>query len=225
GKGDKGDIVFEKRAGPAQPELHTFNFNEDERVVDMFADKDSLGKKISIRLKQLREVPEFAFDNRADGGDFRVARDVLFDGGTQVKEFRMGRAFDNFSRPNSQSFNYTSTDDEGISTHVSYMVSDASAEKLSQIAGVDKVGLAIKDIHLSPEFSTGKTVLSFSQPVNKALDVQFKDSQGKVLWSENALTQTRGNFSKTFNLGLNGVYYLQVKSGGDIAVKRIVKED
>ncbi|RZA00056.1 MAG: T9SS type A sorting domain-containing protein [Sphingobacteriaceae bacterium] len=126
---------------------------------------------------------------------------------------------------NSQSFNYSSTDDEGISTHVSYIAGDASKEKLSEIAGVEKAGLELKDLNLSPEFSTGKTKLSFKLPVNAALDIQFKDSQGKVLWAEKTSIKNDAAYSKTFNLGLNGVYYLQVKQGNATALKRIVKED
>jgi hypothetical protein len=34
-----------------------------------------------------------------------------------------------------------------------------------------------------------------------------------------------GSFNKSFGLGLNGVYFLQVKQGGKVALKRIVKEE
>ncbi len=131
-----------------------------------------------------------------------------------------GQRFENSGR-NSQVFNYSNTDNDGISTNISFRVTEPSKEKLKRIAGTDKAGLAINDLNLTPEFSTGKTNLSFSLPAKTIADVKFTDTAGNVLWADNATT---GSFSKKISLPLNGVYYLQVKQGASVAVKKIVKE-
>jgi hypothetical protein len=82
--------------------------------------------------------------------------------------------------------------------------------------------LEISDLNIVPEFSTGKTLLMFSLPAKTVAEVKLIDSNGKALWKEKA---TGGSFSKTFVIGLNGIYYLQVKQGNGVAVKRIVKEE
>jgi hypothetical protein len=82
--------------------------------------------------------------------------------------------------------------------------------------------LDISDLNIVPEFSSGKTVLMFNLPAKSVADVKLTDSEGKVLWSGKS---AGSSFSKTFTLGLNGVYYLQVKQGNNVAVKRIMKEE
>ncbi|TSD63776.1 T9SS type A sorting domain-containing protein [Inquilinus sp. KBS0705] len=127
-----------------------------------------------------------------------------------------------FNRRNTQNFNYINTDNDGISTHISFRVSDAPKEKLKSITGVEKAALTLNDLSLTPEFSTGKTTFSFNLTLKANADVKLSDSDGKVLWTDKAVA---GDFIKKVNLPMNGIYYLQVKQGADIAVKRIVKED
>ena len=129
-----------------------------------------------------------------------------------------------FGRRNTQNFIYTNTDNEGISTHVSYRVSDHPAtldheEGKTEKAQMDM--LDITDLTIVPEFSAGKTALMFGLPSKATAEVKLKDSNGNLLWSEKALN---GKFNKSFALGLNGVYYLQIKQGNKIAVKEIRKD-
>ena len=129
-----------------------------------------------------------------------------------------------FGRRNTQNFIYNNIDNNGISTHVSYRVSDHPA-MLDYDAG--KQGdsqmemLELTDLNLVPQMSQGKTVLMFNLPAKATADVQFKDGKGTLLWTAKAVN---GTFTKTFPLGLNGLYYLQVKQGGKVAVKKIEKE-
>ncbi|OCX50996.1 hypothetical protein BEL04_19955 [Mucilaginibacter sp. PPCGB 2223] len=124
-------------------------------------------------------------------------------------------------RKNSQSFSYSNTDNDGINTHINFNVSDASAEKIKKISGAEKADLNIQDLSIVPSFSTGKTTLIFNLPA-KGAEVQFKDSEGNVLWTEKI---TGNEFSKSFALPKNGVYYLQVKQAGKVALRRIAKEE
>jgi len=145
----------------------------------------------------------------------------------EVREFHITRDDDRpmgFGRKNTQNFIYTNTDNEGISTHVSYRVSDHPATLDYDAGKPEKTQLDmldITDLTIVPEFSAGKTVLTFGLPSKAAAEVQLKDSKGNLLWSEKALN---GKFDKSFALGLNGLYYLQVKQGNKVVVKEIMKD-
>jgi hypothetical protein len=137
--------------------------------------------------------------------------------------FRMREPWrENFHHRNVQRFDYTNTGSDGISTHTSFRVSDASPEKLKSATGTEKTELEIKDLNLVPEFSSGKILLMFSLTSKSVAEVKFTDNEGKLIWSEKALS---GSFTKSFPLGLNGVYFLQIKQGSKVALKRIVKEE
>jgi hypothetical protein len=125
-------------------------------------------------------------------------------------------------RRNSQSFSYTNTGSDGMMTHITYNVSDASAERTKKETGSDKADLQLQDLVIVPEFSSGKTMLNFSLPSRASAEVKLTDNDGKVIWSDKA---ANGSFSKSFTLGLNGMYLLEVKQGGKTALKRIVKEE
>jgi hypothetical protein len=129
-----------------------------------------------------------------------------------------------FDHKNTQNFIFTSTDNEGISTHVSFHVSDHFGRLDADATNHENIQmemLDLMDLTLVPEFSTGKVLLMFNLPSKAVAEVKLKDSKGTILWSEKA---TNGKFSTTFAMGLNGEYYLQVKQAGKVTVKKIVKE-
>jgi hypothetical protein len=123
---------------------------------------------------------------------------------------------------NSQSFNYVNTDSNGISTHVSFRVADVTNDDLKRMPHIEGPRLEISDLNLVPEFSTGKTLLIFNLPAKTAAEIKLVDGEGKIMWTEKS---TGGRFTKSFVLGLNGIYYLQVQQGNGVAVKRIFKEE
>lgn len=127
-----------------------------------------------------------------------------------------------FMRRNVQTFEYTNTGSDGIPTHVSFRVMEASPEKAKQVTGSEKSDLDLNDLTLVPEFTSGKTLLTFSLGTRAPATVKFTDNEGKLIWSDKA---ANGSFSKSFTLGLNGIYYLEVKQGNKVALKRIVKEE
>jgi hypothetical protein len=127
-----------------------------------------------------------------------------------------------FERRNTQNFNYVNTNNDGISTRVSFHVSDASNDDLKRIPHVEGAKFEIENLSLVPEFTSGKTLLMFKLPAKTSTEVKLCDSEGHVLWTEKS---NGGSFSKTFSLGLNGIYFLQVKQGKNVVVKRILKEE
>jgi hypothetical protein len=125
-------------------------------------------------------------------------------------------------RRNNQSFSYTNTGSDGMITHINFNASDASPERTKKETGNEKADLQLQDLVIVPEFSSGKTMLSFSLPSRASAEVKLTDNDGKIIWIDKT---SNGSFSKTFALGLNGVYLLEVKQGGKMALKRIVKEE
>lgn len=130
-----------------------------------------------------------------------------------------------FDRKNSQIFNYVTTDNNGISTHVTYRISEPTDGLTHMGTDPDKKDqhekLDITDLNIVPQFSAGKTVIMFTLPSKLTADVQFEDSKGNQIWDTKAIG---GSFTKTFPLGLNGVYYLRVEQKGKLAVKKIFRE-
>ncbi|MDB5015234.1 MAG: hypothetical protein JWQ84_66 [Mucilaginibacter sp.] len=173
------------------------------------SDLDSMGNMTDGRPGNLKKM-NFAFKYR--------------NGNENNTGFRSGNfnpAGMRLERRNSQNFDYVSTDEDGISTHVTFHVSEVSNDDLKRMPHVEGGRFEISDLNLVPEFSTGKTLLMFDLPAKTAAEVKLTDSEGKILWNEKT---AGGHFSKTFVFGLNGIYYLQVKQGHNISVKKIMKE-
>jgi hypothetical protein len=164
------------------------------------------------------------------GGDAMPGLDMDFNfvpktfGGhePQVFSFNNRPALMRTNRKNSQSFNYSYTDNDGISTHLNFNAGEAGAENAKRIAGAEKLDLEIKDLNIVPLFSSGKTTISFSLPTAGVAEVTLKNTEGNVIWTDRTVI---GSFSKSFDLLKNGVYYLQVKQGTKTGLKRITKEE
>jgi hypothetical protein len=125
-------------------------------------------------------------------------------------------------RRNTQNFDYENTNNDGVVTHLTFHVSETSDDDLKRMEYVEGPKFDIKDLNIAPQFSSGKILLTFNLVTKAPAVVKLSDSEGKTLWTEKTAT---GGFSKSFALGLNGVYYLQVKQGKNIALKRIMKEE
>jgi len=126
------------------------------------------------------------------------------------------------TRKNTQLFSYSNIDNDGISTRVTFRVTEISNEDLKRMPHVEGGKFEIENLSIIPKFNAGSTLLLFDLPSKTSAEVKFINSDGKTLWTEKT---DNGKFSKTFGLGLNGVYFLQIKQGNFIAVKRIVKEE
>ena len=182
---------------------------------------DSSSKKINIKLNRLRKIDtSLAFNyelNDEQPLKIEMDRDFRFSG-PNTRPMRM-----RFNNRNTQNFDYVNTDNDGINTHISFRVTNAIDDKAKAAGRTDKTTyLSLNDLNLSPEFSTGKVLISFNLPDKTTADVILTDSQGKVLFTDKAAS---GSFSKKISLPLNGIYYLNVKQAAASVIKRIVKED
>jgi hypothetical protein len=174
-------------------------------VTTDFTIKDSLGNIVKVkRFKQMG--PEMAFKYRMNEDSFTRGRSPMM----------------RSDRRNSQNFDYVNIDNNGIRTHVRFHVSEASNDDLKRIPQIQGSRLEVQDLNVVPEFSTGQTLLTFNLTGKTAADVKLMDSEGKVVWNEKL---DSGRFIKSFVMGLNGIYFLQIKQGNSVAVKRILKEE
>jgi hypothetical protein len=192
-------------------------FNDDNLSENHHFFNDSAKHVYKFRMKRPDgNDSTFTFNYRMNGDGDEFFNDHMRNFNFHVREP------ESFHHRNVQRFDYTNTGSDGISTHTSFRVSDASAEKVKNATGNQKAELELRDLNLVPEFSAGKTLLMFNLVSKAAAEVRFINSEGELIWSEK---MTNGEFSKSFPLGLNGVYFLQVKQGGKVALKRVVKED
>jgi hypothetical protein len=182
----------------------------------MMATRDSviMGSINHIYIRKHRDSlgrNEMMMDMRRDPGQ----RDFAFD--RRNSDMRHG-----MNRKNIQIFNYENIDNEGISTHIRFRVSEISNDDLKRMPHVEGGRFEIENLSIVPEFNTGSTLLMFNLTEKTEAEVKLINSEGKILWNEKI---EGGHFSKTFGLGLNGVYFLQIKQGNFFAVRRIVKEE
>ncbi|MDB4923900.1 T9SS type A sorting domain-containing protein [Mucilaginibacter sp.] len=209
---DRQDALTDINNLPKAP-FKEFKQNSNDHRVFTFKRRDTLGGDELKPGKMRKMNREMAFNYRMnDEGSDRM----------EIRERRFERPMGRFDRKNSQNFEYVNTNNDGVSTHVSFRVSEASDDDLKRMPYVEGPKFEIKDLNLVPQFSSGKILLMFNLLSKAPAEVKLSDSEGKTLWSEKTIN---GNFNKSFALGLNGVYYLQIKQGKNIAVKRIMKEE
>ncbi|HTI57584.1 T9SS type A sorting domain-containing protein [Mucilaginibacter sp.] len=212
---NKRDIIIERR-----------RFNDGDMARATPFDDSTRNKFFKFRFRGPNGKDSlFTYNFRMNNDDFDNTwndRDDNFMRDGEMMRRRMPMMMARMHRRNSQSFNYSNTGADGISTHVSFNVSDASPERTKKTTGAEKADLELTDLALVPEFSSGKTLLTFRLATHTAAEVKLTDNEGKLIWSDKV---TNGSFSKSFPLGLNGIYLLEVKQGGKTALKRIIKEE
>ncbi len=96
----------------------------------------------------------FDLDMRREGNDR-----TLFDRPVRVRTISLS---------NSQNFDYNHFDKSGINTHIRYRVSEAFPDVMKKMTGSEKSTLDLQDLLISPQFSTGKTSISFILPATNA---------------------------------------------------------
>ncbi len=127
-------------------------------------------------------------------------------------------------RNNSQSFSYSNTDKNGITTRMNIRLSEVGKDDIKKITGSVAPGsLTVEDITLFPNFSTGKMSLSFNLPDKGATDVKILDSDKNAVFTDR-VSNFSGNYFKQINLPKNGIYYVAVSQNGKWLVKKLVKE-
>ncbi|PTQ95658.1 putative secreted protein (Por secretion system target) [Mucilaginibacter yixingensis] len=175
---------------------------------------DTNGTMLTDRSGRL---PEMMRRMMPDMQNFGAPRwEMRTPGGSEMNDRRSPRR----NRLDVQEFNFSNTDKNGVYTSISFRVGRANPEDTKRIAKTEKNDLELDDLTLTPEFTSGKTLLNFSLTEKAPAEVTFTNDEGKPLWTAKA----NSSFTKSFMMPTNGYYYLVVKQGGKVAVKRVVKE-
>jgi len=124
---------------------------------------------------------------------------------------------------NSQAFRYNTTDKDGISTRVSFRIHEAEKPQFAKITGngIAKLMDDIKDLTFFPNFSSGKTTLSFLLPAKGTAEVKILDNNLKVIFADKVSGES---FNKQLTLPKNGIYYLSIYQNKNWFVRQIVKQ-
>lgn len=187
--------------------------NHPPMITENIIIKDSLGNVTEVSPRRSRgNGPKF--DDRQRGPGDMGFRSKGFE-----RPFAGGMGF---GRKNSQNFDYDNVDKDGIATHISFHVSEASNDDLKRMPHVEGGKFEISDLNIVPQFTSGKVLLMFNLSSKATAEVNLTDSEGKILWTEKS---AGGSFNKAFSMGLNGIYYLQIKQGNNVSVKRIMKQE
>lgn len=125
--------------------------------------------------------------------------------------------------PNSNNFSYSTTDNDGFTTRINYTISEPSNTDLKNTFKDEKIAfnsLNISDVMLVPNFSTGKTTLTFTSKAKGALNIKMIDSAGNAILSENK-TLVGESYSNTFSASRNGNYFLQITQGSQTFIRKV----
>jgi hypothetical protein len=129
------------------------------------------------------------------------------------------------NRNNSSSFNFNSTDKNGISSRMNIRLSDAEKSQVKTITGIENPTnlLDVKDLTLFPIFSNGKLGISFNLDSKGPIKLKILNTDMKPLFTDE-LANFNGSYMKQIPLAENGVYYITIEQNKVWFIKRLVKE-
>jgi hypothetical protein len=130
-----------------------------------------------------------------------------------------------WNRNNSSSFNFNSTDKNGISSRMNIRLSDAEKSKLKTITGIENTGnlLDVKDLTLFPNFSNGKLGISFNLESKGTVQIKILNTDLKPVFTDE-VSNLNGSYMKQISLVENGVYYVTVDQNKVWYIKKLIKE-
>jgi len=127
------------------------------------------------------------------------------------------------NKPNSNTFNYSTTDKDGFTTNIIYTVAEPSKTDLNSTFKDEKIninGLNISEVMLIPNFTSGKTTLTFSTKVKGSLNIKLMDSASTTLFSDNK-TLIGELYSNSFSVAKKGNYFLHITQGSQTFIRKI----
>ena len=142
-----------------------------------------------------------------------------------VFEFERGEFPGMRNRNNSSSFNFNSTDKNGISSRMNIRLSDAEKSQVKTITGSDNTTnlLDIKDLTMFPNFSNGKVGISFNLESKGSIKLKILNTDLKPVFTDE-ITNFNGSYMKQISIPENGVYYISINQNNVWFVKQLVKE-
>ncbi len=213
----KNDIPGEMPLFKFNGDSMSFNFNADTILQELRFQMNGLDSNLRKRIITMHRnmMPR---GPRIPGTPMRTNPPMAFD--FERRGFPDWRNINN-----SSSYNYNSTDKNGISNRMSIRISDAEEAKLKTITSLEKVEnlLEVKDMMLFPNFSNGKLGISFNLETKGPIKLCILNSDLKQLFTDE-ITNFNGSYMKQVSVLENGVYYISINQNKAWYVKRFVKE-
>ena len=212
--------------------LHVFKFNGDSMSFDFNTDTilkefrfqmDGLDSNLRKRIITMHRdmVPGAPGAPRMP----RMPRAPMHPVPPMSFEFERGEFPGIRNRNNSSSFNFNSTDKNGISSRMNIRLSDAEKDQLKTITGIENAAnlLDVKDLTLFPNFSNGKLGISFNLETKGAIKLKILNTDLKPVFTDE-LPGFNGSYMKQIPVAENGVYYITIEQNKVWFIKRLVKE-
>jgi hypothetical protein len=214
-------------------ELHVFKFNGDSSMSFNF-DMDTIMKEFRFKMdgldSNLRKRIITMHRDMAPGAPNmprmpRMPRAPMHPAPPMAFEFERSEFPGMRNRNNSSSFNFNSTDKNGISSRMNIRLSDAEKSQVKTITGIENPTnlLDVKDLTLFPIFSNGKLGISFNLDSKGPIKLKILNTDMKPLFTDE-LANFNGSYMKQIPLAENGVYYITIEQNKVWFIKRLVKE-
>lgn len=212
--------------------LHVFKFNGDSSMSFNF-DMDTMMKEFRYQIdgldSNLRKRIITMHRNMAPGEPRmpRMPRAPMHPAPPMAFEFERSEFPGMMNRTNSSSFNFNSTDKNGISSRMNIRLSDAEKSQMKAITSTSLENadnqLDVKDLTLFPNFSNGKLGISFNLESRGSIKLTILNTDLKPLFSDE-LSNFNGSYMKQIPLAENGIYYITIEQNKVWFIKRLVKE-
>jgi len=174
--------------------LHVFKFNGDSSMSFDF-NTDTILKEFRFQIdgldSNLRKRIITMHRDMAPGAPNmprlpRMPRAPMHPAPPMAFEFERSEFPGMRNRNNSSSFNFNSTDKNGISSRMNIRLSDAEKSQVKTITGIENVDnlLDVKDLTIFPNFSNGKIGISFNLESIGPIRVKVMNSDLKQLYTE-----------------------------------------
>jgi hypothetical protein len=203
--------------------LHVFKFNEDSMSFDF--NTDTIMKDFRFHVEgldsNLRKRVITMHRNMAP----RAPRMPMAPSPPVFFEFEGAEFPGNKDKNNSSSFNYNSTDKNGVSSRMNIRLSDAEKSKLKMITGLENTDnlLEVKDLTLFPNFSNARIGISFNLESKGTIKIKILNTDLKPLFTDE-VSNFNGSYMKQIPLAENGVYYITIEQNKVWFIKRLLKE-
>ncbi|WP_207533709.1 T9SS type A sorting domain-containing protein [Desertivirga arenae] len=204
------DVIVRKLSGPASLEnADILKFREDSGKLSPDSITWSFRQRIDSDV--LTMVPPAEPNRRL--GPHKFDRLMLLDGRGVFKDKR-----------NTQALHFRNVDKDGFSTELNFFVEDLNPEEHKAVLGLEaaNASLTVDDFALFPNFSSGKTNVSFNLTTKGTAVVKMFDAEYKLVFTDK-VNGFNGTYLKPVNMAKNGIYYISVNQNGKWFVRRIVK--
>lgn len=124
---------------------------------------------------------------------------------------------------NSRNFSFTNIDNDGYSTSINLTILNATEQNIKDFFDIDLINsdnLDVRNLTFYPNFENGKININFDTDAKK-ISLRILDNNGNEVFKD--FTAVNLTYNKLLDLFKNGIYYLEIKSGNQSFIKKLIK--